>query len=145
MADPAIQGTAYMRHILCRTFETLHTCQGSPTADILRYTVSGGDEFSGIAPTAALVAGLTGLKVVMDRPGFYEGRSRAPLTVQLREGDREFWFLDIPAAGGVGANTLQATDRILRDGHEWYPLEGTIENDATYGCSIAFCRLTERG
>jgi len=144
MSSPGVQSSAYLRHAIRRVFETCHHAQNDPTASILRYTTSGGDPFKSVAPAAVLVAGLAALRVVVDRPGFFEGRSRAPTGIQIEEGDREFWFLDIPATTGVPANRVQATDRILFQSEEWYPLEGSVENDDVIACSVAICRLTKR-
>jgi hypothetical protein len=146
MPEPAggIHIHNFARKALRRAWRTLSVFQGAPTASILRYTMTGGDAFAGIAPTPALVANLSGLRVVENRPEHYGSESRGPAKVQLREGDREFWFLDIPAAGGVDANMLLATDVIDFEGRHWAPLEGTIDNATLIGSSFAFCRLVGR-
>lgn len=142
---PAIRSNQFARRALRRALATLIRLQGDQTADILRYTQSAaGNPAIGIPPTKALVSGLTGLLVLTDSVADTLLRKRAGSEIELKEGERLFFFIDIPAAGSVAANTLTGDDVILFGGVKWAPVDRAVCNDSVTGHSWAKCRMVNR-
>lgn len=137
MPEPAsrVQSHVYGRKCWREQWRSRHFGKGQPTASILRYTQVGGNAAHGVAPTATLVANLANLRCISNVLGEYDVRSRGPTPVQLREGDRDFEFLD---------ETLYANDVIEFEGRHWTVLESTICVDTLMGWSGATCRLVDR-
>lgn len=142
---PGIASNAVIVHMLRTLWSTWLVMDGSPTCDLRRYTETGGNGYS-VAPTPSLVALLTGLSVAVSQPGEYlatpSDRLKGP---PLKSGEREFCFLDLPAAGGVPANTLTAMDRVYFEGIEWEVVSdgaggARIQNDTAIGTSIGVFR-----
>ena len=129
---------------------TWHRMEALATASILRYTETGAVPGSGVAGTPTLVAGLSGLPCVVSQPGQFIASPRTETGPQLKEGEREFGFCDLPSAGGVAANTLHPRDRILFESVEWQVVGDTdsrramyIQNDTAIGYSFGtFRRVT---
>jgi hypothetical protein len=147
MPEPAagLQNNKYLRKILRRGWKTHHVADNRPTASIIRSAAaptSAGQPSAGVPPTFAAVAGLADLNVACSYPGNYDAQSRPPDFVPLRENERIFSFLDIPAAGSVAAGTIQMTDWILFEGRYWKPT--VVENDLQVGLSHAKCVLWGR-
>lgn len=91
--------------------------QGNMTADVVRYTATGGTAAYMVEPTLAAVSGLSGLEVQYDDDlKRYERKFGAI----VEEGDRVFVFYDV--TGGV---TVQ--DRIDFDGDR-YDVQGVSHN-----------------
>lgn len=147
MAVGAVLPTsARVRRALRKGLAQMIAVQGDRTADILRYSVTGTpDPIVGTRGTVALVAGLSGLPVLTDlfAANVLRGRSREEM--QLGEGERLFFFIDIPATSGVSAGTLLGTDFILSGGKKWRPIENTIANDPTTGHSWCRAVVADRG
>ena len=100
-----------------RAWQVSRAGQSNLTADVLRYTTTGGSAAYMIEPTYTLVAGLSGLEVYVDTElKRYEKKFGAI----MEEGDRVFVFYDV--TGGV---TVQ--DRIDYDGDR-YDVQGVDHN-----------------
>lgn len=120
--------------------------QGNQTADIVRTVVTvAGDKSKAEKDKTDPAPNLTGLRVITDRIAAIIIGKRGGSEVQLKEGERIFLFLDIPASGGVAANTIQGSDTIKHQGMIWAPVDGQCENDPINGISWARCKLVSRG
>ena len=115
----AVISNKYKRRLLRRSWRTRWIKGGEQTVNILRSTASGGSPVAGVAPTATPVAGLTGLNVVISGHGRFRAVAKPGDYVRLQEGERRFEFIDLPAGGGVAANTLTAHDVITAEGGRW--------------------------
>ena len=138
-----LQGGAYVRKLCRRHWRTEVVAGGDLTADIIRAVdTAPGDPSLGIPPTTTIATGLSGLSVAVAHPGMYDAMSRTGDYVQLREFQREFAFLDIPASGTVSAGLLQLDDRISFDGDIWKPVR--VWNEPTIGISRCVAQLDDR-
>lgn len=149
MADaPFIPDSTMLRHMLRVGSATQARADDDLTIDILRYRiVSAGQPHRGIAPTVALVAGLSGLTASIGQLGNYGAEGRPFDGIAVREWDRVFCVLDIPATTdpAVAAGTIQLTDFVRgHDGHKWRPVPGAVRNDPTTGQSVFVGRLWVR-
>lgn len=144
---PAIAGNAAIIYQLRMLWSTWAAEDGNPTADILRYTEAGGNIVAGVPPVPTQVAGLSALPCCVSQPGEFQMASRSEIGIQLKDGEREFGFIDLPAAGGVPANTFHELDVIVFEGLQWRPVgdsqserKAHIRNDTAIGTSYVICQ-----
>ncbi len=111
--------------------------QGNPTADINRFTESGGAAYAGILPTLTQVSGLSSLPVaVYDSPKRLERKYGAI----WKSGDQEFLFY-LP--DGV---TVLSTDIIVYDGDDYRVVPGgSVFYEADSGRNAVLSRLDRPG
>lgn len=106
--------------------------QGNLTADVLRYTESGGAAYYLVEPTYAQTPGLTSLPCyVDDEPEEYERRFGS----KVEEATYTFIFYDVP--GGVDEH-----DVILYDSVE-YEVLSVWQDDASGRCEVLTRELQE--
>jgi hypothetical protein len=147
MPEPhaGIQGTTYYRKLLRQQWRTEHVACGSPTASIIRNSAtptSAGRPAAGLAPTYTAESGLSDLNVAVEARGIYDVQNRTPDFVGLRENERIFHFMDVPATSGVAAGTLLASDTISFEGRRW--AIKSVENDTLTGLSSCRAELVVR-
>lgn len=141
---PSNAGAVYQLRLM---FATWFVLEASRTCDLLRYTETGGNIVAGVAPVPTLVTGLSGIQCVVSQPGQFVESPRTETGPQLKEGEREFGFIDLPATGGVAASTLHELDRILFEGYEWQVVgdnpgdrRAHLQNDTVVGYSFGTFR-----
>jgi len=82
---------------------------------VRRQQTAPGDLVAGIAPTYAEVAGLTGLTGHVRTQGQWASEEAGGERIEIGDSQRIVVILDIPAAGGIGAEQLLLTDRLRFD------------------------------
>lgn len=142
---PSNAAAVYQLRLL---FATWFVLEASRTCDLLRYTETGGNLVGGVPPVPTLVTGLSGLQCVVSQPGQFLEAPRTATGPQLKEGEREFGFIDLPSAGGIAASTLHHLDRIWFESEEWevvgeneHDKRAHLQNDTVVGYSFGTFRL----
>jgi len=144
----ALHGSDYFAGVLREHWwQTWRTRDGDPTASILRYHYSGnagGKPSAGVAPTPTLEVGLADLDVAVSHTGQTIAQPHGEPGAPLKEGERIFYFLDIPETTNYPAKTLLATDHISYEGELWKCAEGrAVTNDPVTGLSSMIAELVK--
>lgn len=87
----AIQGW----HLEKKAWQRNRAMQNNKTADVLRYTETGGDKVAKLEPTRTPVSGLTGLDVFADN---VMKRYERKFGIRIEEADQVFIFYDVTDA-----------------------------------------------